>query len=95
MHEDDHAVDDIAGNIRYSLKMISGDLSELHVRQITQSFRRKSQHVGRNITTDPPLTEWRDVFPNSSNSAPNLQDDVRWTNADCFLQGSEGRHSTR
>jgi hypothetical protein len=75
--------------------MIPGDLPELYVRQIAQSFRRKSQHISRNITADPPLTEWRDVFANSPNAAPNLQDDVMRTNTDRLLQGSEGRCSTR
>ena len=94
MHEDNHAVDNIARSIRYSLKMIPGDLPELDVRQIAQSFRRKSQHIGRNITPDPLLAEWRNVPSNPANSATNLQNDITRVNADRFLQGTEGRGST-
>ena len=75
--------------------MIPGDLLELHVRQVAQSFRRKSQHICRNITADPPLTERRDVFANSANPATNLQDDITRMNANRLLQGTEGRCSTR
>jgi hypothetical protein len=94
MHEYNHAVDNIARSIGYSVKMIPGDLPELHVRQIVQSLRRKSQHIGRNITTDPLLTEWRDVFSNSANSATNLQDDVTRTNPDRFLKNAKGYCTT-
>ena len=34
MHEDNHAVDDVALGLRHSLKMIPGNLPELHVRQV-------------------------------------------------------------
>src|SRR2546423_11387089 len=74
--------------------MIPGDLPELYVRQIAQSFRRKSQHIGRNITADPPLTEWRDVSANSANPTTDLQDNVMRTNTDRFLQRTEGSSST-
>jgi hypothetical protein len=95
MHEDNRAIDYVDRVVVDGPQIISREFDEFHVRKIPQPLGRKAEHVRRNVGADPTEAASGQMFPDSTDAAADLEDDVRGINADVVQEKFAPAGSTR